>query len=296
MKNKIALTAILAALATNAAFAYTFNGGVETADCTTPDNINVTVNTAQTPVQYNADWGNKTYTIHFDRNNSAATATGSKADASCKYFDENDSPSSADKCTDLNSVDTFANAGQIVTSWNTVATPTQVAPGTSIPLNAEYLQNLDANALGNEANTTMTLYAQWTDCAVKYSDDDAVNANNNSAKHVESVVAQATNNNTCSYLVTCADGFNIGDSNAATTKIFTDPTSVTIDSDVCSHRNKIYLQWNANDGTIGGQASTTGTCDYGTPAGLTPSAVNGDIDVPRPTRPGYEFKGWDIVD
>jgi uncharacterized repeat protein (TIGR02543 family) len=59
--------------------------------------------------------------------------------------------------------------------------------------------------------------------------------------------------------------------------------------------NDISLQWNANNGSIGGQSTVSGMCKYGTLKGVTQNDEEYDIDVPRPTRPGYTFNGWNIV-
>lgn len=274
MTKQIALTAIFAVLATNAAFAT--NGvaviaaDAENANCYGDPINNQTSGTAN----LKAIWTNNVYDVSFDNNN--VNATGSQTTAeNCKYFDDN-SATSADNCA-LGYHGDLREAGKIVSGWNTAAN----GSGTNVALADAPLANLPSASLGANG-TTITLYAQWADCNYKYAD----NSTNDADHNVESVTAVATDNNTCKYTVTCAAGYNDVTPSAQTTTDGTTATMIVIPSDVCGTANTINLNWDNNSETATTTTPGSTTCDYGTTI----------QSVQQVTRPGYTFGGWEIAD
>ena len=133
---------------------------------------------------------------------------------------------------------------------------------------------------------TVPLYAQWEACTTR-----SIGTNVTAANVVVDVV-----NNQCRYTVTCTAGYKYtsdgsfhgvasGDHDTYTFTLDAGDWGTTLDIPACATRNEINLNWDANNGTINGQDTDTGTCDYG---------VDNDIDVPQPERPGYTFGGWEI--
>lgn len=289
MKNKIALTAIFAVLTTNVAFAdHTFEPNDRYGDCKSPDILETAGTLAETnpdPVQYEANWTNKIYTIQFTNTNGTG---GTRENASCTYYDAADMAN--DRITklscDLADTGPMYKQGYLLTGWTTKSSdPTNLTLSNAAPLNT--LSNADiTDADGN--SDTVVLDAVYTTCQYQY-------GNGTETKPDYITISASNTTNVCQYTVSCAAGYGLKtDTNYGANGVYTyntyDTTNtntllVKIPADVCIG-NTINLKWDGNGGAMNGESIKTDTCVYG--------EANG-IDVPTPTRLGYTFEGWDIV-
>lgn len=287
MKNKIALTAIIVALATNVAFAYTFDDNDTTGDCKAPDILETAGTLAGTdPVQYKASWDNKTYTIQFNNaDGTAGTRTDSPA-LTCTYYDAADMADGNITKTNcaLASTGTMYKTGSVLTSWETTS-GASIALSDAAPLNT--LSTADLSAADSNSDTVV-LEAVYTPCQYQY-------AGTTQPSYVTITASNTTN--VCQYTVSCGNGYRLHTAGTGygTNGVYqydtygsnTNPLIVNIPADACVG-NEIQLQWDTNGGTT--TANGSNTCTYG---------VDDDITLPTmnpSSRPGYVFKGWDIVD
>ena len=302
MTNKIALTAIFAVLATNAAFAtgIGYDGTPDTCDSSV-------LGATEGSVNLQAQWTANEYTFTLTP---GTGATGTATDVTCTYDDTNTAATAATTC-DL-TYKGFAKETSILTSWKA----TDGTDDAYLNVGTGKLESLlkspttigDVTALGTRDTTTpnsneyaVTLEAQWTPCT--YTGGDSVNGNN-----VTSVV-QSVENNKCKYVVTCTPGYKYtadGNIPGTVTKEVSGTSSPLVANDIvqsytivsgegvstvaipaCATGNSITLHW--TDVTTDDYTETSGegqnnTCTYG-------GQIN---NIPQPTRDGYTFGGWEI--
>ena len=271
MKTKILLTSMVAILATGSAFAA--GDGVANIDPTETyypsavpcDTSILDTTVAGATVALQAMWHNNTYTVNFDKNDSDAVEPNPNNSATCTYYDTRDATTpSTTTCSGWADPVDFTLTGHILTGWNTATDGT----GTDVSLDSPLFVGTQNLATGASGDNTVDLYAQWGECSYT----GAANTSD---------VQLSTANNTCSYTVTCATGYHLANG-VSDTVTGTPGSAAQLTLPDCIG-NTINMAWDPDNG----DATITGTtCDYGTPF-AAPT---------EPTRTGYTFVGWDVVD